>query len=88
MDFGAGEWEAISLAVEIGPHYLLMDDREPVEFARSLGLPVLTTPSLLRLAKGAGLISTVRDRLDALRANGFWLHEGPYQRILQECGEA
>ncbi len=88
LDLGPGEREAISLALEIEPRYLLMDDREPVGLARSLGIPVLTSPSLLSLAKEAGLIPTVRDRLDALRTAGFWLQERVYQNILQACGEA
>ena len=87
LKLGAGEWEAISLASELGPRYLLMDDREAVEFARSLGIAVLTTPLLLGLAKEVGLIGTVKGRLDALRTTGFWLQERAYQRILQACGE-
>ena len=88
LGLGKGEWEAISLALEIAPRYLVMDDREPVEFARSLGISVLTTPSLLVMAKRAGLIDTVKDRLNGLRQTGFWLKERSYREILRDCGEA
>jgi len=88
LDLGTGEWEAISLALEIAPRYLVMDDREPVEFARSLGISVLTTPSLLVMAKRAGLIDTVKGRMDGLRETGFWLQERIYREILRDCGEA
>jgi len=86
-ELDAGEWQSISLAIETRAEALLLDDRGAVEFARSLGLPVLTTPLLLLNAKTAGLISSVRERLDALRETGFWLKDEDYMTILKVSGE-
>jgi predicted nucleic acid-binding protein len=42
---------------------------------------------LLLNAKRAGLIRSVRERLDALRATGFWLKDEDYLTILDVSGE-
>jgi len=34
-----------------------------------------------------GLIGSVREKLDALRARGFWLTDRHYEQILREAGE-
>ena len=86
-DLDAGEWQSISLAIETKAAALFLDDRGAVTFARSLDLPVLTTPLLLLNAKTAGLIPSVRERLDALRATGFWLKDDDYLTILTVAGE-
>jgi predicted nucleic acid-binding protein len=83
-----GEWEAISLALEVNPSFLLIDDRRPVSFARLLGIPVATTPLVLLAAKRLRLIGAVKDHLDALRYAGFWLTEAAYREVLRDCGEA
>jgi predicted nucleic acid-binding protein len=62
---GAGEREAITLAVELSADALLMDDRDAREEARRLGVPVLGTLRVLVDASEHGLadLSTAFDRL-------------------------
>jgi predicted nucleic acid-binding protein len=88
LGLDAGEREAISLALETGSAPLLMDDRGPLLFARSLGIWVVTTPLILIAAKQNRLIGTVKDRLDALRNTGFWMSDVAYWEVLRNCGEA
>jgi uncharacterized protein len=87
LDLDIGECEAISLASEVRPDHLLMDDRGPVLFARSLGLSVVTTPLLLIAAKQGGVIERVKDHLDALLTTGFWLSDAAYREVLHICNE-
>ena len=82
-----GEAHAIELAKAIPADIVLLDEQRAVEFARSLGLTVARTGGLYVAAKQAGLIPTVRPRLDALRAAGFWLKERDYLAILNASGE-
>jgi len=46
--FGTGEATAISLAMEKG-YILLINDRRPCQYAKSLGLKVITVPSFITL---------------------------------------
>jgi predicted nucleic acid-binding protein len=83
----AGESEAIALAAQIQPFALLMDDQDAVERAAHLGLNVIRTPGVYRMAKQKGLVSAVRPKLDELRTAGFWLREEHYNIILRSAGE-
>src|SRR5712692_1638565 len=67
----AGETEAILLAQQLEADALLMDDGDGVHTARSLGLNVIRTPGIYRLAQQRGRITNIREKLDALRAVGF-----------------
>ena len=62
---GAGETEAITLAVELHADLLLMDDRRGVKAARGKGIEVTGTLGVLSLAGQHGLIdlATAFDRL-------------------------
>jgi hypothetical protein len=82
-----GEVQAIELAQALPAEILLMDERRAVEFARSLGLTVFRTGTVYVAAKRAGLIDSVRTKLDALRAGGFWLKDQDYAAIVRLCGE-
>ena len=57
---GPGEREAISLAVEVKPDFVVLDDHQARAAARDHGLPVTGTLGLLVRAKHQGLISQVR----------------------------
>jgi len=82
-----GEVQAIELAQALPAEILLMDERRAVEFARSLGLTVFRTGTVYVAAKRAGLIDSVRTKLDGLRAGGFWLKDQDYAAIVRLCGE-
>ena len=78
---GAGEREAITLAVELSADALLMDDRDAREEAKRLGVPVLGTLRVLVDASEHGLadLSTAFDRL---RQTNFRASEPLLKRLL------
>lgn len=82
-----GELHTIRLAQRFATDVVLLDEQPAVELARALGLPVLRTGALYVTAKRAGLVSSVRVRLDALRATGFWLRDRDYEMILRAADE-
>jgi predicted nucleic acid-binding protein len=82
-----GEGEAILVAESLGKPPLLMDERRGVRCARQKGLTVIRTPLIYADAKHLGLIRTVREKLDALRARGFRLSDQHYAMILKELNE-
>jgi predicted nucleic acid-binding protein len=84
---GAGESEAIALALAVRPDWIILDDLAARTLARRLDLPVLGTAAVLSEAKTQGLIPAVRPLLDALLAKGFHLSRGVYQHILELAGE-
>ena len=79
--------EAIQLARELLSDALPLDEQRAVEYARSLDLTVVRTPGIYVAARNAGLIDSVRERLDRLRAAGFWLRDRDYAAVLDFCGE-
>ena len=54
--FGAGEAEALALAVELKV-VLLINERPALQYARNLGLDVATVPSVIVLLRSQGVIS-------------------------------
>lgn len=82
-----GEAEAIAVAESLGGITLLMDEQRGVRCARSRGLSVVRTPMIYAEAKLAGLIGSVRQKLDELRDQGFRLSDRHYEMILDELGE-
>ena len=66
---GWGEREAIALALEIHPDAFIVDDYAARVLAERLGIPIIGTAGILRLAKEAELIPNVREPLDSLRAS-------------------
>jgi len=87
LGLGTGESEVIALARELSADLLLLDDDHAVRRARELGFVVRRTPGLLALAKEQGHITTVKEHLAALQAEGLWLSPQVYHRILQDVGE-
>lgn len=85
---GAGEAEAIALALELpGASPILLDDAAGRRMARDLGLLVIGSAGVLVVAKGAALISTVRPLLDDLRTAGLFLSDAVYDRVVTRAGE-
>jgi hypothetical protein len=85
---GMGEREAIALALEIRPDAFIVDDYAARVLAERLGIPIIGTAGILRLAKEAELIPNVRDPLDSLRASGFHLSNAVYIAVLHASGES
>ena len=70
-DIGAGEAEAIVLALEQHPDVILIDDLKARRFARIKGLNVMGTMGLLLMAKKAGLVTEIKPLLSGLLANNI-----------------
>jgi predicted nucleic acid-binding protein len=84
---GPGESEAICLAIELGAHWIVMDERPARRLAQALGIPVIGTVGLLVTSKRRGLISELRPHLDALIGHGFRLSGRLYERAISDAGE-
>ncbi|MBN2149640.1 MAG: DUF3368 domain-containing protein [Anaerolineales bacterium] len=84
---GAGEREAIALALELNASEVFLDDLPARRLATSLGLPVIGSLGLLLRAKKKGLIQEIRPLLDALVSQDFHISERLAARILSAAGE-
>jgi ribosomal protein S18 acetylase RimI-like enzyme len=85
---GAGEREAIALALELGADAILLDDRPARRVAEAAGLNVVGTLGLLLEAKRVGLLASVRPELDKLLETSFFLSRQLYERLLEMAGES
>lgn len=81
-----GEREAIALAQELGSR-LLIDERAGRKEAARLGIPTLSTLSVLRAAKLTGAVPAARPVLDNLLQAGFRLSQRLHQEFLRDLGE-
>lgn len=86
-NLGAGETEAIGLALERGGHQVFLDERSARRLAASLGLPVIGTVGLLVVAKQHGLLRSVRPTIEALRETGFFLANDVVRVALRHADE-
>jgi predicted nucleic acid-binding protein len=82
-----GEAEVIHLAKELAAGIVLIDDRAAVLQARAQGLRVVPTIAIYIEAKRKGLIGSIKEKLDQLRAARFRLTERDYRAILAAAGE-
>ncbi len=87
ISLGAGEAEAIALALEHAAARLILDDKKARRIASQLQVPITGTLAILLRAKQVGLIAKVRDVLDALRAAGFRISDALVQQVLGKAGE-
>jgi predicted nucleic acid-binding protein len=84
---GAGEREALALAIEARAERVVLDDLPARRIARLLSLPVTGTIGVLLAAKRHGLIVSVRPHLDALVRESFFVGAGLYEEVLNLAGE-
>ena len=83
-----GEAEAICLALEKKAKLCLMDDKDGRIIAQSNNLPITGTLGILLKAKKTGLVSSVKQLIDRLRAeHHFWVKEDMYQKVLHIAKE-
>jgi predicted nucleic acid-binding protein len=83
-----GEASVIQLASDVKTDFVLIDERKARKIARSMyGLKVVGTARILVEAKRKGIVETVKDLLDEMRAGGYWIGDNIIQRILREAGE-
>lgn len=84
----AGEAEAIALAIEIKPDWLLIDDADGRKLAKAEGAPVVGLMGVLLMAKREGLVSEVRPLMDSLANEaGFYLSSAIRHEVLRLAGE-
>jgi predicted nucleic acid-binding protein len=81
LGIGAGEDEAIALAVEQGNVTILVDDLKARAAARSRGLPTLRTLTILSLADEAGLLD-FESAISRLRSTSFYVDDALLENIL------
>ena len=84
---GLGECAALILADELGAQRLLIDDRAGRREAKVRGLPVTGTIGTLLVAKQRGIVPSIRDVLDELRAHGTRISEQLYRDALAVASE-
>ena len=84
----AGESEAIALAQQTSPRWLILDDLAARREAEALGLPIIGTLGVLLLAKEAGLLDSIKPVLDKLRDRTLYIGEALYLAVLTSAGEA
>ncbi|MCS3921300.1 DUF3368 domain-containing protein (plasmid) [Fervidibacter sacchari] len=81
-----GEAEAIALALEKGWR-LIVDDRKARIWAKRLGIKVIGTAGILVRSKRAGLVSSIKPLLEALKQTGFHLSSDLVEEVLRLVGE-
>jgi predicted nucleic acid-binding protein len=87
LDLGAGEAEAIALAVECSASRIILDDKKARRMATGLDLPVTGTLAVLLKAKERDILANVRDILDAMLAKNFRVSVALVREFLREAGE-
>ena len=84
---GAGETEALALAIELGADWIILDDLPARRSAEATGRNVIGTLGTLLAAKRTGLLKSIRPELDALVRTSFFLSPQLYDELLQAAGE-
>lgn len=82
-DLGMGEAEAITLALELATDFLLIDEIRARRKAMSLGIKVIGTLGVLKIAQKQGLITNLKKFVDILRKEQFRFDDKIYQEILK-----
>lgn len=84
---GAGEREAIALALETQATELVIDDLAARRLAQSLGIPIIGCLGLLLRAKHRKLISAIRPFMEAMQGDDFRISDDLFREILIAAGE-
>ena len=84
-ELGAGETEAITLAVELHADLLLMDDRRGVRAALNKGFRVAGTLAILGVAARHDLLN-LADAFDRLKCTSFHYRQEIMDQFLSEHG--
>ncbi len=86
-DLGRGESEVVAYAMATTGYRPLLDDAEGKACSLAFGLKPLGTAGLLVYAKRAGLLDSVGEVLNDMRARGLWLSDAVVRTILQQADE-
>lgn len=83
-----GEAAVITLARIQDISLVLMDEQKGRKIARSIyGLEVIGSARVLVEAKQQGLLKNVGKTIQAMRDNGYWIHERIVHYALEKAGE-
>jgi uncharacterized protein len=83
----AGEAESIDLAIYIKADRLLIDERKGSVLAKELGIITIGLLGILKIAKENHLILSVKELLDQLIKNNFWVSNDLYHIVLKSVNE-
>jgi predicted nucleic acid-binding protein len=86
-DIGAGEAEAIVLALECQPAMILLDDLKARKFAKMQGLNIIGTMGILLEAKKAGFITAIKPFIAELISNDIRISTKIVEITLQAAQE-
>lgn len=79
-----GESEVIALGQELNADLLLLDNREPRFFAKTVNLTVMGTVGIIKLAWQRSLIKEPVKELYKLRLNSFWIDDKLIEQLKKE----
>jgi uncharacterized protein len=84
-----GEAEAIALALEVKPDWLLIDDADGRKLAKSEGAPVVGLMGVLLMAKRDGFLTEVKTLITSLASEaGFYLSAAVRDEVLRLANES
>jgi predicted nucleic acid-binding protein len=86
-DLGAGETETIALGLEHPGSLVILDDLLGRRVARAAGLRVTGTLGVLLKAKRGGMLPSMTEAIDELRAAGMWIGAELAANVIAEAGE-
>ncbi len=86
-DLGAGEREALALAIEINDSLLVLDDNLARRYASLLGLSFTGTLGVLLKAKQEGFLLEIKPILDQLDSLNFRLSKSTRNSVLKIAKE-
>lgn len=87
IHIGVGEAASIILYKEIKADLFAVNDLKARGIASAMGLKVIGTLGILRLAKDRGIIKQIKPLLDELKKIGAYISNSLYTRLLKEAGE-
>ncbi|HEC85378.1 MAG: DUF3368 domain-containing protein [Candidatus Parabeggiatoa sp. nov. 1] len=87
-DLGWGESEVLAFTLNCPSAHAMIDDLAARRCAKKLGIATLGTGGMLVIAKQRGIISSVGEALQALRAAGMWLSDDLVRMLTEKAGES